>query len=545
MTDSAPETKRLHITPFNPELLPSVLPPTIRLLATEISFHCVPTFPENNYGYVTLPTMEAEKIKKKLNGSILKGRKFKVDTARPLKRQRTDDETVDKPAANPSSDKKAKKRRAAEEILEGFEIPADRKVKRGWTESADAKQDRRKEEKRHKKTKDGKNEKSAKTQARSKYTEKEECLFRTKLPLNRVPSADEKQEKQSKKKQAAHETIVHEFSKTVKHPSFLRSGRDDSVDSMTFVDGKGWMDRTGNVKEPVSDRIRTDQYRPGCVPGAKEKPRFFEKNISSIARKPTAEDVSNTDEASSTNESEDWTSSSGASSSEEDSSSDGNPEESESDDSSSSRSSGQPEESNFDEEQESLSGKQGGTKATVAASHSPDHQRLPSFEKYQAALGPEVHPLEALFKRPAPDACNEDSKSEERPQFSFFGGQNDIDMEEETEGQSTAPLTPFTKRDLRDRELRSAAPTPDTGVVVRTIDWNKQGQHQSLNIDEDEYATTPISKAAFGSKEDSDFVKWFWENRGDNNRAWKRRRREAAKEQRQRENRSKGMKGKS
>ena len=34
----------------------------------------------------------------------------------------------------------------------------------------------------------------------------------------------------------------------------------------------------------------------------------------------------------------------------------------------------------------------------------------------------------------------------------------------------------------------------------------------------------------------SDFAKWFWEHRGETNRAWKRRRREAAKEKRKSDN---------
>ena len=41
---------------------------------------------------------------------------------------------------------------------------------------------------------------------------------------------------------------------------------------------------------------------------------------------------------------------------------------------------------------------------------------------------------------------------------------------------------------------------------------------------------------AKGEKEESEFSKWFWEHRGETNRAWKRRKREAAKEKRQKEN---------
>jgi len=38
-------------------------------------------------------------------------------------------------------------------------------------------------------------------------------------------------------------------------------------------------------------------------------------------------------------------------------------------------------------------------------------------------------------------------------------------------------------------------------------------------------------------KEESPFAKWFWENRGENNRTWKRMRREAMRDKRKRENR--------
>jgi hypothetical protein len=82
-------------------------------------------------------------------------------------------------------------------------------------------------------------------------------------------------------------------------------------------------------------------------------------------------------------------------------------------------------------------------------------------------------------------------------------------------------------------------------LINRKFDWNNDDS-DAMEVTE-EYTATPItrSETKAGLKEDSEFTKWFWENRGDNNRAWKKRRRDAAKEQRQRENRRKGMKGKS
>lgn len=43
-----------------------------------------------------------------------------------------------------------------------------------------------------------------------------------------------------------------------------------------------------------------------------------------------------------------------------------------------------------------------------------------------------------------------------------------------------------------------------------------------------------------GKAEESEFQKWFWENRGETNRAWKKRRKVVSKEKRQRENRKRG-----
>ena len=530
MTTAASDTKRLHITPFSPDLLPSVLPASIQSLATEISFHCIPTFPENNYGYVTLPTMEADKIKKKLNGSILKGKKFKVDTARPKKRSRMEEDVDNVAFTKPSSDKKSTKQKAKGEVLDGYELPSDRQVKRGWTESTDAKQERRKEEKKKKKDK---GEKTAKSQAKSKYTEKAECLFRTKLPPNKS-SADDKFETQSKKRtKSAQETVVHEFSQTVTHPSFLRSADDGSRPTVSFEEGKGWVDGSGNVKENASDRIRKAQYRPGQVAGAKEKRKTAKSVKDEVSRlnNVTGKGKKATKEAVSTDESEDWTSSSGVTSSEEDST------DSESDQDESFISSDESDESSTNDDGKSVRSEQGGqenmdsgAKTTAANNSTPSSQG--------------VHPLEALFKRPPPGTSDARPDTEASAQFSFFA-QDDIESNDEFEDKPTEPHTPFTKRDLQDRGLRSAAPTPDTALVGRAINWKTLGRTDPMDVDVEMHLNTPVPKAAAGPKEDSEFIKWFWENRGDNNRAWKRRRREAAKEQRQRDNRSKGMKGKS
>ncbi|KAH8433632.1 uncharacterized protein LDX57_011266 [Aspergillus melleus] len=524
MTTEAPTTKRLHITPFTPELLPSVLGASIRPLATEVSFHSIPTYPENNYGYVTLPAMEADKVKKKLNGSILKGRKFNVEEARSHKRSR-DETEADSPASDrkSTSDKKQKKKRKSEDnVLDGYELPSDRKVKRGWTESTQHKSERRKDEK--KKGKDGK---SSKSQAKSKYTEKSECLFRTNIPPNRQSPVEEKQEKQSKKKKkSAQDSVVHEFAKTVTYPSFLRSAGDEAAPTSSFVEGKGWVDESGNIKEQVSDRIRKAEYKPGQVDGAKQKGR---SKTSPASRESKSKKAPPKNDAS--DESEDWTSSSGDTSSDDESIS------SSSSDSESS-SSGDEIDAHTKPETSAETHNDG-----PADSDAKVDGGQTSAKMTEESLTQEVHPLEALFKRPAPGSAEPKPQPEPTAQFSFFG-QDDIESEEETE-EPAAPQTPFTKNDLQSRGLRSAAPTPDTALFNRAVNWNRD-QVEPMDTDDEPYTTTtPVPKAGAGSKEESDFTKWFWENRGDNNRAWKKRRRDVAKEQRQRENRKKGMRGKS
>jgi hypothetical protein len=532
MTDT---TVRLHISPLTPDILPVVLPPSLRQTATDISFHTIPTFPENGYGYITLPSMDAEKIKKKLNGSILKGRKFKVEAARPSKRE-WDPEDGDAGARSdePKKEKKKSKKRKSEDkeddVLEGYELPSDRKVKRGWTEPS--KKDRRRAEKSK-----SKGDKKEKPQAKSKYTEKEECLFRATIPPNRK-SLEAVDEKKAKKNKKGSENIVHEFAKATTYPSFLRESGEDAAPTTEFEDGKGWVDASGKVKEVASDKARKHDYHPGQKAGAKVK----KSEVKKLVKKEKTPEPSS--------ESEDWTSSSGSSS---DESSDSDSEAESSSDKSSDSSDDEANEKTVPTKE---------TKNPAPASENVSHDSSSesssdSDSDSDMADGPaqgkeepststqEVHPLEALFKRPAPESTEESAAPTPTAGFSFFGG-DDIESEDEQQpAEPQTPFTPFTKKDLQIRGLRSAAPTPDTTMVNRRMNWTEaddmEDDERELSID------TPVSKSREkeGPKEETEFAKWFWENRGDNNRAWKKRRRDAAKEQRQRENRKKGMKGKS
>ncbi|RYZ48092.1 MAG: Sec-dependent nitrous-oxide reductase [Sphingobacteriales bacterium] len=50
-TVDKPARTRLHISPFSSTLLPAVVPPSIQPNITNLTYHSVPTFPENGYGY--------------------------------------------------------------------------------------------------------------------------------------------------------------------------------------------------------------------------------------------------------------------------------------------------------------------------------------------------------------------------------------------------------------------------------------------------------------------------------------------------------------
>jgi hypothetical protein len=530
------ETTRLHITPFTPDILPSVLPASIRSLATEISFHEIATFPENSYGYVTLPNMEAEKIKKKLNGSILKGKKFKVEAARPPKRHREEEDAVlEAPSSVKKKSKKSKKQQPEDGVLDGFELPADRKVKRGWTETSDAKQERRKSEKKEKK------DKEKKLQPKSKYTEKSECLFRATIPPNRASDVAP-DDKKAKKKKALKDNVVHEFARTVTQPSFLRTAEERAAPTATFEEGKGWIDSTGNVREPANEKISKDSYRPGKIPGAKEKRPA--KSAAKETKKRAPKEIS--PEASS--ESEDYTSSSGSSSEESSDSElevDEGKEDEKSEDSSASSDEEDVETQPQEETAKSKKASDADASTDAETPDSSDSDKMatePAQEVEPDTSAKEVHPLEALFKRAAPTAPDDQPAPAAETGFSFFG--NDIESEDEPQvAEPQTPFTPFTKNDLQNRGQRSAAPTPDTTAAARHMTWN-----ESDDSDEDLVIDSPVTKSRLEdgeSKEETEFAKWFWENRGENNRAWKKRRRDAAKEQRQRDNRKKGIKGKS
>jgi hypothetical protein len=464
--DMTDQKIRLHITPFSQDLLSAVLPSTIAHLAENISYHTLQNFPENNYGYLELPSMEAEKLRKKLNGSILKGKKIRIEEARPRKRALEENKESAHTEASAESVRRPKRAKHDPTTISGHELSPDRKVKRGWTEP--------------KKAKVRKATRGHSDQESSKYTDKEEVLFRTKLPPNKTKAAKGHPKKDDRNPR---DVLVHEFEKSTIQPSFLREeGASDIKKAVDYVDGKGWIDEDGEVVEEEPSRLRKKKRPPQSRAEAKKALLRAEPELRDAQVEP-----------------DDETSSAGSSTDSE--------------------------------------------STLTASSSQPDGSKATNLEESEAqnTPTPSVHPLEEIFKRPTKAASVDIAKPslEVQTSFSFF--------EPDQETTTAMPDTPFNSQELRSRELRSAAPTPDTAAPSRFNSWGSRGRNDIKSEDDEEEETmTQAAAAATPSKtassedkggRESDFAKFFWENRGDNNRAWKRRAREAKKEKRQRENR--------
>jgi hypothetical protein len=540
---------RLHITPLRPDLLKVYLGPSVLPTAQNISYHAVATFPEKGFGYVELPEAEAQKIKKKLNGTTLRGSKVRIEMAKSEKRKVREEADVAE-AENPSKrakkdkkDKKGKKEKKGKEqgVLDGAELEGDRKVKRGWTEPVTKGKKERKEKKEKKDSKDEKRERK-----HSKYTKEPELLFKAKLtPVAATEVAHkekkkEKKEKKEKNKSKTREVTVHEFEKNVKTPSFLKESQValSKKPAVDYVNGQGWVDEDGVVVEPETGKAKARRALELVdAPTEAQKAWIDGTSKSGSTREATKKKATPTPSSS----------------------------EDEDDDESSVVSSSSEEEDSSDSDAEAES-------SATSPIPSAEARRTPeAIQPTSSAKA--VHPLEALFKRakPADGAATTTPTKKLTPintSFSFFDNTDGDTMDVDAVGdpiEDAAPTTPFTQRDIEWRGLRSAAPTPDTAAIGRrfSFDWRKNSQEADededmgeLDADAEQRLTqntrANASKlpgvaeedeedAAAGAEEpekpESEFRKWFWENRGDLNRAWKKRRRDALKAKRHSENR--------
>ena len=528
------ERKRLHITPLNPQLLPLVLPPPILQQSSNISFHIIQTFPDKNYGYVDLPELEAAKLRKKLHGSLLKGFKMRVEEARP-KKEFGEVKESEEPGLNTSEtiDTRSKTTKAREEgVIHGHELH-DRKVKRGWTEpaSSEAKSSKRRKDKPDKKSKP----------KASSLTGNAECLFKTMLPPNKIPS-DNARIKKRKRGESNRQVIVHEFANTTKHANFLRDDSDTTSKKRTseYVEGKGWVDEDGNVVEAGPKGRRTKSKRDGNNDPQLEKPTKAPSRRSSRLDPPS---VLITAPKSHSAKSEpavlnDETSSSGTSSS---SGSDNDDRVLESAPPPPSESKGRSEKQKRKSSGVATTGAHGVEVGSVErlsitrSSASPPPAR--KLDRTSTPVSKGIHPLEALFKRPNKAA----SRTQKKPALEVSTSFNFLDPEADENGSQGVPIpqTPYTQQDIRQRRQRSAAPTPDTAAPGKTFGDFWEGNSDISAGDEDmeiEGASKAESDEATAKKKrdhpQSEFQKRFWEQRGETNRVWKRKRREAIKEKR-------------
>ncbi|KAL8868540.1 MAG: hypothetical protein Q9198_008143, partial [Flavoplaca austrocitrina] len=262
------ETRRLHVSPLDLELLPIVLSGPLRDLASNISFHTLQSFPEKSYGYFDLPVLEADRLQKKLHGSILRGVKMKVEKARPEKPRLIED-TQDG-EGNKTDSKRIRKPKSVRKdgVLEGVELPNGRKVKRGWTDSGT--------EAEKKSTKQDKRGNKAGLQKASAHTNSPECLFKTKIPSNASAiitqnAASATKQKKRKRGESERDVLVHEFDKTTKQATFLRDDKDSigKKSTSSYIEGKGWIDQDGNIIEKV-DGGRTTRRKARELAGNSE-----------------------------------------------------------------------------------------------------------------------------------------------------------------------------------------------------------------------------------------------------------------------------------
>ncbi|KFH45404.1 hypothetical protein ACRE_037410 [Hapsidospora chrysogenum ATCC 11550] len=536
------EFTRLHITPLDAELLKVIVPASALPAAQDISYHTIETFPEKRYGFVNLPKADADKLRAKLNGAVLKGCKIRIEKARPEKTfepagMEEKKSKKDKDSSKHKSES-SKKRKREDNVVGGVAL-TDRKVKRGWTETPGESAKRKKKDRSEKGDK-GKEKKKKRT--KSKYTDQEECLLKTKIPPNamgNISKDDVSHKKKKRGKGSSREVTVHEFEKTTKFPSFLKDSSSGSSRpaAAEYVEGKGWVDEDGNTVEPVTIK----------------KPA---KPVKSASKKTPVQEEEDSDDTSSSGSS----SSSEAEAESEADAKTGKRAVSEDDsDTSSSGSSDDDDDEDVPKTVEHVT-----PKLVTMVVEAAQPASSPTARNLTIKIPPpttpsdgKVHPLEALYKRPKPaDGTNETPAAQKSEPFTFFGGveeegEDDDDGGEVADKATPMPMTPFTRQEFEWRTVRSAAPTPDTAHPSRmqNILWSSQ---QDGDVDDDMEDAESEGEDEEGKEEEdadgetganskaptSDFQAWFWENRRDLNQSWMKRRKTAAKEKRHRENKA-------
>jgi len=528
-TDS--ERVRLFISPFNPSLFSTIIPAASRALATSISYHHTQTEPDKGFGYLELPTTEADRLKKKLNGAILRGSKMSIDIARPEKRKAPSDEPSENAGEAKRSKTKSKTDANDRGNIKGVELPTDRKVKRGWTLETGNK------------TKSTKDKESSKS--KSRFSEHSEVLFRTNI-------AEEAQGKDKKKKDKSGKKVMHEFENTTKFPTFLKQEKVVREGGpLRFEDGRGWVDENDNLIEPVRSKVRggnavvnaTITGTTGVSPDPPTAVVVTHSDATKVDQETSSTSDSNETSNSSSSESDTDSDNDSTSSSDADA-------ESETNSSNYVPSTAEINENTVLSTQSTLA-----SSVPIATSESTTGLKIaPPTELHTASsstmistpleLAPSVetptshlvHPLEALYKRAA----------EEKPKmpkiqtsFTFFDEDEKSHPVTDNKAHLIIPQTPFTQQDLRVRGIRSAAPTPDTAVAPRR-GLGGFGKHATPDPDDREPSEGVEEPGAARPHGRSALVQEFYERRADLNQNWKQRRRETVRSQKQRDEKRPG-----
>jgi hypothetical protein len=622
--EEKPATVRLHITPLTAETASSILPAGTDL--STVSYHAIPTFPENAYGFVDLPTAAAEKLKKKLHGAMFRGVKVRVEEARPeewkervaKQREETKEERRER--------KREKKRKREDGVLEGMQLDENRRIARGWVD----KEKKERKEKTEAKDKDGKKEKKEKKE--KKKPDRSECLFKAAIPANKVDLIKEKPKKAKKskeekalekaaKKDKKTRKVIREFENSEKFPAFLKSsqldptrGPSDFVDE--FVDGVGWVDGKGNVvEEPPKKKHKKDKKKERAdkevieapkeaipEPEVSETPKVVDFDEDS-APAPDAMDIDDAASVSSEEAFFDVPDDTAQNTSVVDTEQDESDNDSEADkaegkvtdvkraksvpadeEESSSESesefeadSSEDEDANVQEavatEDKVSAGQQDDSADSESSDEEDETEPKPSPPKEKPTLAPivtEVHPLEALYK-PSTADTTESTTIASTGTFRFgFGGGDDSEDEDDGVAQTSTPY-----RDPG--RYRSSAPTPDTAIGNKRFFSPTSASEESpteskapstsiapflgavdapllFNHEESRFLKgmslwqkLPQPKALLPSEEQEQaegeaitdpvelWKKRFYDNRGEWNREWKRRRKEGLKAKRKRE----------
>ncbi|QIW95760.1 hypothetical protein AMS68_001278 [Peltaster fructicola] len=506
---------RLHITPFNPSIYEKIIPAAFRKPESKASFHAVQTFPERGFGYLQVSRSDAEALKRKLNGSMLKGTKIRIEEARPIMKRKV--EAVDEPVEKRSTKKRAKledaEKSARDVVVPGYQLTADRHVKRGWTEDKSA----------------GKKSRTA-----GPMTADKKLLFKTMLPANVPRPRDEKSKKKSEKRQSKTrrgEVVVEEFARNRSTFAVSQGSAADRKPAVAYEDGLGWVDEDGVVVEPETKKQQQQHKRQAVVKGTQTS-SAIPAAVQTMRNEAAQTDTSDDDVADVDSSDEEVTRAVNPVSEQDE------PEEDDDDENDNdaevqdvdmlAQSNAQSPTIENDDESSSEDSVLDATSSTSEeSSETEDDEEADTTDK------PDIHPLEALYKRSA-----DTSNAKNRPppistSFSFFGAQDD-----EAEISTTVqPQTPHTKQDLDWRGQRSAAPTPDTAAIDGRFDFRFSGAEDDIDEGTPTQQSAVASQRQDSPQQESAFRKFFYEKRGDTDRAWKKRRREAKKLQRQRENR--------